>query len=336
MNQREGCDLPAEALPPRSTEDLAAIELDLLKDLYDDQLLNECYQALLNGQVSVGMAALITGLDERRANSSDLEWQQFVRLSQLHPIRELLHQDPFTQRVFHNPRHQAVDAALLDFVHDSDGGGPPPGTSDLGRQIFAYVTHLPVCIGVCRRAQVIAAAVDRLAGAGAAPGILAVGCGHLREAGLTATLKARRIGRWVAFDSDPDSLQEVARCYGTYGVIPAIGSVRQLLSEAENLGNFDFVYATGLFDNLEQGAGVRLTERLFARLHSGGQLLIPSFLPEVPGRGYMESFMGWRLIYRTPQQVLDLAASVDPERIREVRLLTEELPYLAFLHVTKN
>ncbi len=44
------------------------------------------------------------------------------------------------------------------------------------------------------------------------------------------------------------------------------------------------------------------------RLAFGGMLLIANFTPDSHGRGYMEAFMDWQLIYRDESQLYSLAA----------------------------
>ncbi|MCY2996299.1 MAG: class I SAM-dependent methyltransferase [Planctomycetota bacterium] len=336
MNQEERSELAASDAAGSPSKGLAEMQQDLLADLYDDQLLTDCYQKLLDGQVAAGLQELLAGLDERRSNSSDLEWQRFVQLCLLHPVRELLHQDPFTLRAYQKARDDASDAMLLDFVHEADGLHPLEGTSDLGVRIFENIIRMPVCEGFRARARLVAKTVDQLALQLSRPSILTVGAGHLWEASLTGALKQQRIGRWVAFDHDSDSLQEVQQRFGAMGVDTVAGSVRQLLEEPSHLGEFDFIYSTGLFDDLEQPAGKRLTERMFDMLRPGGQILIANFRPEIEGRGYMESFMHWQLIYRTHPDLLDLAMAIDQTRVMEIRLLTEDMHHVLFLCVTKK
>jgi hypothetical protein len=321
-------------------DDLAGLREDqqaLLNDLYDDHLLTDCYQRLLDGDVKAAMRDLLDGLGERRANSSDTEWKDFVKLCMLHPIRELVHEDPFTRRAYEKPRGYAGDAELLDFIYGVDEGkDAPPGTSELGRQVFACTTRTPACEGVRCRARWIAERVDRVAMEFSKPDLLSVASGHLREAGLSGALRQRRLGRWVAFDADIDSLQEAHRSYGIYGVETVGGTVRQMLSGKKDLGQFDFIYSTGLYDYLRQSTAKRLTTRLFNMLRPQGHLVVANFLTGIEGRGYMESLMDWNLIYRNHSEMLDMAMALDQTRVRDIHLTVEDAYNVVFLHVTKR
>ena len=75
--------------------------------------------------------------------------------------------------------------------------------------------------------------------------------------------------------------QEVTRCYGRFGVETVHASVRRLLTNHLELGEFDLVYSTGLFDYLRQPIGQRLVGNLFRMLRPGGRLLVANFLPGI-------------------------------------------------------
>src|SRR4051812_33581592 len=87
------------------------------EDLFDDSLLNEVYSKLGSGQVAEGMEELFLGLQARRQTASDQEWSEIVSFCLSHPIRDLLFEDPFTQRSYHKPRGYAGDAVLLDLIY---------------------------------------------------------------------------------------------------------------------------------------------------------------------------------------------------------------------------
>jgi hypothetical protein len=152
---------------------------------------------------------------------------------------------------------------------------------------------------------------------------------------LCAAVKRRKFGRYVALDSDRESLAEVQRSCGRFGVEPVAASVRQLLTRGVDLGSFDFVYATGLFDYLPLAAARRLTGAMFEMLRPRGRLLIANFLPGIPDVGYMESFMDWKLIYRDRGDMIQLADDIPQKWIREIRIVAEEHQNIIFLLLTK-
>jgi hypothetical protein len=105
--------------------------------------------------------------------------------------------------------------------------------------------------------------------------------------------------------------------------------------EAEHLGDFDFIYAAGLYDYLPDRIAGRLTEMLFRRLRPNGKLWIANFLPDIADAGYMEAFMDWWLIYRSEEQMLSLCQGLrsDPQQLRS---FTEPENNIHFVEVIRN
>jgi len=301
----------------------------------DVAMLDEVHGLFSTGHIDEGMGVLLPALQARRLELNDSAWGEFARLCLDHPLRQLLHEDPFTYRAFSKPRGYAGDAALLDFIYGEEEGWPAPEASAMGKSIFASTTCSSACEAVRARRAFIADLVDRIVEEVPYPHLLSIAAGHLREAELCAAVKRRKLGRYVALDSDQESLAEVQRSYGRFGVEPVAATVRQLLTHRVDLGRFDFVYATGLFDYLPLAAARRLTAAMFQMLRPRGRLLIANFLPGILDVGYMESFMSWKLIYRDRGAMIQLADEIPQEQIREIRIVAEENQNIIFLLVTK-
>ncbi len=311
------------------------IEL-ILEDLFDDTLLNQVHAKLTEGQVREGMVELTHGLLSRRLNSSEQEWVEFVTMCMHHPLKDLLHQDPFTFRAYSKPRGYAGDAILIDLIYSPEENWPlPEGTTELGRKIFDYTVSSGATEGVRARRGFIADLLDHLVLETKKPHVLSVAAGHLREVLLSSAVKRRRLGRFVALDSDTESLEEVEKCYGRFGVEVYPATIRQLLAGKVNLDQFDLIYSTGLFDYLQQKVAQRLTWTLFQMLRPRGRLLLANFLPGIRDFGYMESFMDWKLIYRSRLEMMDVAALIPQPDIRDIRLFTEENQNIIFLEIKK-
>jgi len=71
------------------------------------------------------------------------------------------------------------------------------------------------------------------------------------------------------------------------GPLAQFSSVLQILSGKAKQGQFDFVYAAGLFDYLSAPVAAALTCRMFEMTRPGGLTLIPNFLTGVLDTGYM-------------------------------------------------
>jgi hypothetical protein len=301
----------------------------------DVALLDHVHELVSAGHVDEGMSELIPALQARRLELGDRAWGEFAHMCLRHPLRQLLHEDPFTSRAFSKPRGYAGDAPLLDFMYGQEEGWPVPEASEVGKGIFAWTTHSSACEAVRARRGFIADHVDQLANELPHPHILSIAAGHLREALLSAAVKRRKVGRYVALDSDRDSLVEVQRSCGRFGVETVAANVRQLLTGRVDLGHFDFVYATGLFDYLPLAAAQRLTGAMFQMLRPRGQLLLVNFLPGIPDVGYMESYMDWKLIYRDRGDMIQLVDQIPQAAIRDIRIVAEENQNVIFLLLTK-
>jgi len=145
----------------------------------------------------------------------------------------------------------------------------------------------------------------------------------------------RKLQEFVAFDQDEASLSVVAREYAHLGVQTMAGSVRHILNGQAKLGQYDFVYAAGLFDYLNDQAAAALTCRMFEMTRPGGLMLIPNFLTGVRDCGYMEAFMDWRLIYRNDADMWALASALPRSAVADCQVFDDSDDAITFLLVSK-
>jgi hypothetical protein len=286
--------------------------------------------------IGKAMDDMILALRSHRLTVDRAEWQDCVESCRRHPLRELLHEDPFTHRAFSKPRGYAGDAVLLDYIYGREDDWPVPEASPAGREIYEYTTLAPAPAGVRARRGFVSDLLDRLALEVDRPHVLSIAAGHLREAELSAAVRRRKLGRFVALDADPESLAEVDRCYGRFGVETAVGQVRKLLTGRVDLGQFDLVYSTGLFDYLGESTARRLVSVMFGMLRPRGRAVVANFLPAVRDVGYMEVFMDWNLVYRTRREMMDITMEIPQEEIRDITIFTEENHNIIFLEMSRN
>lgn len=152
---------------------------------------------------------------------------------------------------------------------------------------------------------------------------------------MTAAVRRRRFGRFVALDADLHSLEQIDQCLGPFGVETIQMRIAKLLSARVDLGTFDVVYSLGLYDYLDQPLARRLTTRLFSMLRPGGRLILANFLPNIRDIGYMEAYMDWRLIYRTRHDMIDMTMDIPQALLQDLKLHAEENQNIIFLEVTK-
>jgi SAM-dependent methyltransferase len=266
-------------------------------------------------------------------------WRQYSELQvRGHAVYPVLLEDPFVRHSAERPRGYPGDAELLDYIYESGNiRSVVEGASDLGRRLYDYTHTAPASAAVRHRLALAAAEIDRLAGEGRRPHILSLACGHLREAPALESLRAGTLGRFVALDLDPLSLELVRREWANRGVEVREGSVRGLIRNGrEELGQFDFIYALGLYDYLSDEAGRRLLASAIDMLNPGGKVWIANYVENLRSSAYMEAVMDWWLVYRSPEKLSTMADYVDGAKVASRRVFFEEAKNVAILELVRR
>lgn len=292
-------------------------------------------RCLHEGDIDSGMARLFADAAAQRRSVSSQDWREaVVPRARAHPVRELVHEDPLTRRVYEKPRGYPGDAVMLDYIY----GRPHPEIEvpqGRGREILRFNLETPAARAVRDRRRRLAAAIDRAAAERLGARVLAVASGHLREVELSEALARRDVSELVAFDQDEQSLSLVASEYSQLPVTVRAGSVRDLLSGRACYRDYDLVYAAGLLDYLSQPTARRLVAVLFRSLRPGGRVLVANFAEGIPGAGYMEAFMDWFLVYRSECEMFDLLDEIPPSERAEVLLSSDAAQNILYLEVAR-
>ena len=287
------------------------------------------------GRIAHALDELFDDLIARRAEDP-AAWPEYARQCLSHELRECMHADPFTFRAFSKPRGYAGDAVMMDHIYGlGEAEEAARNATPLGRDIFAYMGGRPSARAVRFRRALIAAMLDAAAQREDAR-VLAIAAGHLREVELSSAVRDGKFSEFVAFDQDEASLEVVARDYARLGITPTPGSVRQILSGKVQFGQYDFVYAAGLFDYLNAPVATALTRCMFEAVRPGGTMLIPNFLTGIRDVGYMEAFMDWHLIYRDHADMHALAAALPADQVADIDVFNDPDDTIAFLVVTRK
>ena len=278
------------------------------------------------------LEALCEHLYRLRAEVSPRQWKSIGALCRAHPIFPVLLSEPITSRGFAKPRGYAGDAKLMDLIYSVQ---PAAGLTRESGLVHSFLKGRPSLRGARARKLKLAALLHRTLDEVESPEILSVACGHMRESQLLSPSRLNRAKRFVALDQDEQSLHEVSRSMSECSALSIVpGSIRRLIAGREELGEFDLIYSLGLYDYLEQPVAARLTQVLFDSLKPGGRLVIANYLP-VQDSAYMETFMEWDLIYRTPEEILEMASDVHMDQVSEKRYTEEHSGTIGFLELSK-
>ncbi|WP_312797485.1 class I SAM-dependent methyltransferase [Tianweitania sp.] len=249
-----------------------------------------------------------------RSRVSPQVWKSFIPFVQNHAVADFLLQDPFVRWSFEKPRGYSGDAQLLDFIYRHPSAeGAIAAASPVGQQVYKVSSAAQSSAAVRERRDLLTTYVDEVAAThGKDAEILTIAAGHLREANRSIALQSGDLARWVALDQDPLSVGSMVRDFAETAVTPIDGSVSGLLTDTYQLGQFDFVYAAGLYDYLPRKVAVRLTKKCMQMLKPKGMFLFANFAAGIPDDGFMETFMNWSLLLRTEAEMWDIVnASVD-------------------------
>lgn len=305
-------------------------------------VLDDAHRLFLQGDVDQGMREVRSGLLALRSQMTGEMWRDWVEaMARRHPLRELLHQCPMTRRAFDKPRGYPGDAVLLDYIYGTpvrDGGvlEVPEALGPFSEAIYHHCYSASAPRAVRERRKILAKAIDQVATQRHRPRILSIACGHLREAQLTQSLPEGLVEIFYALDHDPETLAVVEKELAHFGVRPIHARGREILTGKVAFSDLDLIYASGLLDYLEDQPAQRLLERMLAMLRTGGRLLVTNFLPDIEDVGYMEAFMDWWLLYRTIDEMEQLAAGLPEDQVSTSRTFIEENHNIVFLEVERG
>jgi hypothetical protein len=289
--------------------------------------------ALLEGDIHGAMGALRHSLRDLRLHLPWDAWRAVAESGRRHPLHNLLLESPFTRRAYEKPRGYAGDAVLMDMIYGlaKDEGDLSP----LGGMLYGYEFDSPCFQSVRTRRAVLAREIDSVATGRPHARVLAVASGHLREIEWSRAARSGAV-TFIALDQDAASLECIDRDYSRYPVSTRAATIGDLLRRAVRLCDVDLAYAAGLYDYLDDDVARALTSSLFRMLAPGGRLLIANFTPATHDAAFMETFMDWRLVYRTAAQVRALAAGIPQADVAAIDQFCDENRHVAYMRVSKR
>ena len=304
-------------------------------------LLDEVYSKTCRGSnVAPAIDSFVDGLQQLNESYSSNEWKNFKNICLQHDLAGIFHKDPFTRRAFKKPRGYAGDAIMLDYIYrDKSIREEILALEERACQLFDYTTTAPLSRAVKERCSIIARKIDECVEKSDSLEILSVACGHMREVKNSKYFKENKFKRCVGFDLDAISLQAVKEEYQDINIECIQGDILDLATGNVDLGTFDLIYSAGLYDYLPQPFARRLTEVMFEILNPGGKLIIGNFVKNSEDIGFKcftEIMMDWDLVYRTVEEMENLARKIKKDQIDELEVFLEKNQHIAFLEVVKR
>jgi len=192
----------------------------------------------------------------------------------------------------------------------------PEDLTPTANALRKWELELGFCVSLRRRRLLLARELNELGAAVRYPRVLAVGCGHLREAAAALSLPGMHGGELVAFDRDRDSLNLIQSEYEYPGLRTLSGSLRDAIANDPTLGRFDLIYLPTVLDTLEDFRSSALLADVLPLLESGGRLIAANFSPDLRDAAFLEACLDWWPFYRDEQKLAALLSQLPVANLR--------------------
>lgn len=276
------------------------------------------------------IATLANGLAEIHdwaKESGDLV--EFRRICQAHPLHKMIQEDPYSRRAYEKPRGYSGDAVMLDYIYRP----ARLEASAIGTLIHEATIGLPNAMSILWRRDYLASLICDVVGTRSEGRCLSVASGHLRELDtVRATTTQCDVELW-AIDQDQASIEECLTSYPEFNIKPINRSISFLFKGKLASEQYDLVYSAGLLDYLSDKTAGALIRRLYECLREGGLLTVGNFTVDSHGRGFMEAFMDWSLIYRNEEDIVRITEEAVPAA--KYRVFRDDPGNVAYIEITK-
>ncbi|MBI3805050.1 MAG: class I SAM-dependent methyltransferase [Nitrospirae bacterium] len=251
----------------------------------------------------------------------------------LHPFLLL---SPFVKRAYSKPLGYAGDYEMMDMLYRSH---------DQGESLFARVINRYCCQVTAARSVVkrvpymldrIGRTIDQVSRHKEAVSFTSIGCGPAME--IQELIQRNPMSdpcRVTLVDTEPEALHH---CHERISRLKEVTqsrtrvsflnrSIHQLILDpdmTDSLGSQDLIYAMGLFDYLPTHIAKRLLQKLYRLLSDEGELIIGNLNASNDARYFMEYGAEWYVIYRTSQEMMEMAEGLTSPLHVEVEADAEE------------
>jgi extracellular factor (EF) 3-hydroxypalmitic acid methyl ester biosynthesis protein len=254
---------------------------------------------------------------------------EFKRICRDHPLHKLIQEDPYSRRAYEKPRGYSGDAVMLDYIYKPS----QPEASLVGAAVHQATIGLPNAKSILWRRNYLAARICDVIKTCREGRCLSVASGHMRELEIVRTTTTHRDLEFWALDQDQDSIEECLRSYPDFKIKPINRSISFLFKGKLAGERYDMVYSAGLLDYLPDKTAEALLRKLYECLSEGGLLTVGNFTADSHGRGFMEAFMDWSLVYRNEEDIIRIAGKAIPAA--KYRMFRDDPGNVIYIEITK-
>jgi SAM-dependent methyltransferase len=290
-------------------------------------LLKASVPLIQGGQYLTALDSLRQELTLIRAGFSSDEWRTFVaqdfarREYSRYPLARLLKSGLPGRGALHDPR-------ALDVIYGLGGFSTAASNA-----LLAWEIDLGFCVSLRARRNLLARELSDLALTTRHPRVLAVGCGHLREAASALSSPGMQGGEFVAFEHERTCLDLIRSEFKYPGLRTLLGSWRDAVENELIPGKFDLIYLPTLFDTLEDSCVRALLSSVIPLLGPGGRLMAANFCPDLKDAAYLEACLDWWPRYRSEQELAAVVSQLSVPRLRGQAIFREDSGGSAVLYL---
>jgi hypothetical protein len=243
------------------------------------------------------------------------------------------------RRCYEKPLGYPGDFEVMNYLY----AGKAIGETAFERMLFQVGLEQPLAACVPHRGRELTARIKRaVAGCDRPAKITSLGCGPAKEVEAYLMSNVPQHGvHFTLIDQDYAALsqayaqiiRQASRLGDRVTAECLYVSFVQFLRDAELFGRLpeqDLIYSAGLFDYLELPHAQQLAFALYQKVAPGGSLIIGNMRSPTTGEWSLEYIADWTLVYRTEQDMRDIAQYLPDAKI-DVMMEATEHTYLLTL-----
>jgi len=270
--------------------------------------------------------------------------EQEYRAHQLFYQKELLpffYTPPLNTRIYDKPLGYDGDFQMMKYYYEDDYCG----RSTYEKLMHRYTLSIPVSLATMERIEYISRWIKKCVSSdNRIARIMSLGSGPALEVIKFIEENPGVKAHFTLLDTEKLAIEHVERQIEMLGEKSRNCDVKclnfdvlkfiKLINRDRTLRGQDLIYATGLFDYLNDKLAAKLLEASFSLLAGNGMLGITNLTHAITHRAYIEFLGEWKLIYRTKEDILRLCASLPQASKREL-VVDKETQTKFYLEVYK-